>query len=132
MSNVIDSREAFFAQKPKTFTIELPDMGSTVHVLKGNLATLKSIRAMSVDGQVSEDKLPNQLAMILADADGQLMCTTPEDIEKLSTLVTLSDMRLIMEKWQEVNGLTADAIDELAKNSEASLKNGSESGSLVS
>lgn len=107
----------------QTFTIDLPDSGATVHVLKGTWALAQKFDAMKDDA----GGLPARMAVILANPDGSLMFTTPEDVQELSEVMTIADMNYIIEKWVEAVGVSKEAIREMSKNYKASQNGGSES-----
>lgn len=114
MSEVIANREDLLASRPTMIAVDLPDMGKTINVLKGTWSTLQAIEKMGEDTK----NIPHQIALILCDPDGQRMITTPEDIEKLGSILSLKDMVHIMQVWQEANGIAEGAKEELTKNSE--------------
>lgn len=114
MSEVIASREDLLASRPTMIAVELPDMGKTINVLKGTWSTLQAIEKMGED----TGKIPDQLALILCNPEGERLVTTAEDIEKLGSILSLKDMVHIMQVWQEANGIAEGSKDEQIKNSE--------------
>lgn len=118
---MIANRETFLSGKRKTVTVDLPDLGMQVNILKGTWATLQAVQ------KLKEDQVPEQIALILVDEEGRQLLTSPEDIAKVSELLTLTDMNLILDKWREVNGLTKAQLEETSKNSNASTTDASAS-----
>lgn len=118
MSNEILNRDQFFTpRKPKLIQVELPDMGATVNIIKG---TVSLIRALDKVQAPDDYKLPTQVAMILVDSDGNLLCQSPEDVAKLSDMMTLDDMKRVIDKFAELNGISKEAMQQAIKNSQAS------------
>lgn len=120
------TRDTFLAARRKTVTIDLPDLELAVNVLKGSWSTVQAVK------KLKEDQIAEQIALILADEEGNTMFTNPEDIEKIADILTLTDMKLILDKWQEINGIGEKAVNEITKNSEASQSVDSESVLLAS
>lgn len=115
MSDTINNRDEFRSKRrTKTFTVDLPDMGATIHVLKGTWALVGRLDSLE------PEKLPERIAMLIVNADGEQMFTTPEDIQELRESMTLKDMSFVMEQWATENGVTKEAIERALKNSVAS------------
>ena len=108
------NKETFLKAKPKLLSLELPDLGITVNIIKGTWATWRAVQ------QVKDAEIVEQLALILADDEGNLLFTEQEDIKKLESIMTISDTNLIMDKWRELNGISKPQLEEATKNSNAS------------
>jgi hypothetical protein len=114
MSDTINSLAELLQQKPKVLPVDLPDMGKTVHILKGTFGTLRALDATRTPE--GEANVPKQLSLILCNADGELLCKTDEEVEKLTGVMTFSDMNILLDKWQDWNGMTKAKQEQTEKN----------------
>ncbi len=111
---MIANREQFLAAKRKTVSVDLPDLGMSVNILKGSWSTLQAVQ------KLKDDEVPKQIALILADEEGNALLTSEEDIARIGEILTLTDMNLILDTWRDVNGLSKAKMEETTKNSSAS------------
>ncbi len=116
---MIANRETFLSAKRKTVSVDLPDLGMSVNILKGSWSTLQAVQ------KLKDDQVPEQIALILADEEGKPLFTSAEDIARVGEILTLTDMNLILDTWRDINGLSKAKIEETIKNSPASTKSDS-------
>jgi len=117
MGDVVTKDQFFTARKPKMFTVELPDMGVTVNVLKGTMGTLRKIQELA--GQ--PDAAVKQCALVLCDPDGHPIINTEEELQKAVDSLSLDDTKCIMDRYLKENRIDDESQEKSLKNSEASL-----------
>lgn len=103
-----------FAAKRKTKTVDVPELDCKI-----------ILRALSI-GQLDEleNDITKQLALMIVDENGKRLYCTNEEIDELREIDSQIALRLIKEA-SELNGATAQAVEEALKNSEASRKDAS-------
>lgn len=118
MGDVVSKEQFFTARTPKMFTVELPDMGVMVNVLKGTMGTLRKIQELA--GQ--DNAAVRQCALVLCDSSGSLILDGEEAIAKAVESLSLDDTKAIMGRYLKENGIDDKTQEQTLKNSGASLK----------
>jgi hypothetical protein len=97
------------ASKRKTITVEIPELECSI-----------ILRELSWKGIVSSEGDTNKrLAMMIVDENGEQVYQTDEEIDSLSDMGATAYARIAAEAGK-LNKSTAEAVAELAKNSQAS------------
>jgi len=117
MGDVVTKEQFFTARKPKMFTVELPDMGVTVNVLKGTMGTLRKIQEYAQQ----ENAAVKQCALVLCDSDGNLIIDSEQALADAVERLSLDDTKAIMSRYLKENGIDDESQEQTLKNSEASL-----------
>jgi len=99
------SRDTDLSKVCRVFKLDIPGTVYTVHVRELGLDEFDNL----------PKNLPEQLALMIVDENGQLQYTTPEDVERLKKL-SLGVMRFIVTEVARLHGASPDAIEAAIKN----------------
>lgn len=103
-------RDFNFAARRKTIEIYIPELEKTFR-----LRALKTGQGL----ELPRDTV-RLLALMIVDANNQLIFTSEEDIQNLSEMDINIGLRLI-QAAQDLNGISKEAQEAMLKNSNASL-----------
>lgn len=107
-----------FGAKRKTVTVEVPELETSFRLRALSMAQWKELRESGSDNGL------HQLAAAIIDEGGQPMYTVDELYEMTGTTFTL-----LIDKLNELHGVTTQVMDDTVKKSEASLNTDSVSAS---
>lgn len=99
-----------FGAKRKTITVDVPELEGSFRLRALSMAQWKQLREAGADNGL------HQLAAAIIDESGTPMYTAEELYEMSGTTFTV-----LIDKLNELHGVTPQAMDDTVKKSEASL-----------
>lgn len=109
-----------FGAKRKTITVDVPELETSFRLRALSMAQWKQLRESGADNGL------HQLASAIIDENGQPAYTVDELYEMTGTTFTV-----LIDKLNELHGVTPEAMSVAVKKSEASLNTDSVSASPV-
>lgn len=115
MSEPIGSLDELIGASPLALeAVEVADLGRKVYVREMGAREMESFSRMAEsDGVPAARAMATIVALTLADAEGQLLCT-PDDVPKLMEM-RLSTLQQIANAGMRLSGLTAEAVEQAGK-----------------